>query len=123
MKRKNAMLAGALAAVMLASPVLAAEHQACLQHNRIFSWQATDSRTLIVTDMDNNKFRVRTTGACLGLDNAAAHLIFRASTNLGCIDHGDRIGVEAPGFGRSTCSILDVQSQGVGTAPSHGPAY
>jgi hypothetical protein len=123
MKRKNAMLAGALAAVMLASPVLAADHQACLQNNRIFAWQATDNHTLIVTDRDNNKFQIHTTRACLGLDNGAAHLIFRPATNLGCISQGDRIGVQAPGFGRTSCSILDVQAQGVGTAPSHGPAY
>jgi hypothetical protein len=103
-------LVGALMGVMLATPVLAASGDACLQHNRILNLRALDDRTVLATDLNNHRFTIHMNAGCIGLDNAGAHLVFRTWQNLGCVDHGDIIGVQAPGLGFVTCSIAGVQA-------------
>jgi hypothetical protein len=102
------ILIGLLMASTLASPVLAAE-TACLQSNRIWGWQAVNDRTLIVTDRNYKRYTVSLTGGCVGLDKyAAAPLVVEARTNLGCMGQGDRVGFQAPGLGRLTCTVTEV---------------
>jgi hypothetical protein len=118
MKRKNAILAAALSATMLANPVFAAADQACLQHNRIWSTRIFDAHTLVVTDTTYKKYTVRLRGACTGLTNGDAVVIFRTWQNLGCIGDDDIIGVRTPGLGFVSCYIASVQA---GTPAAGGP--
>jgi hypothetical protein len=101
---------GALMGLMLATRVMAATGEVCLQHNRILNLRALDNRTVLATDLNNRRFTIHMNAGCIGLDNAAAHLVFRTWQNLACVDHGDIIGVQAPGLGFVTCSIAGVQA-------------
>jgi len=108
MKTWHAVLVGALMGVSLATPVLAAADNACLQNNRIWGWKAVDDRTLIVTDRNYKKFTVHLTGGCINLSKyAGASLVVRGSTSLGCLTTGDRIGFNSPGLGPLTCVVTD----------------
>jgi hypothetical protein len=108
MTAKRVLIVGLLLGANLASPVLAAE-SACLQSNRLWGWQAVDDHTLIITDRSYKRYTVRLTGGCIGLDRyAAAPLIVRARTSLGCMGEGDRIGFQAPGLGPLTCTVTEV---------------
>ena len=104
------VLVGALMGLMLATPVLAATGEACLQHNRILNLRALDNRTVVATDVNYHRFTIHMNAGCIGLDNATAHLVFRTWQNLACVDHGDIIGVQSPGLGFVTCSIAGVQA-------------
>jgi hypothetical protein len=104
------VLVGALMGAMLATPVLAASGDACLQHNRILSLRALDDRTVLATDRNYHRYTIHMNAGCIGLDNAAAHLVFRTWQNLACVDRGDIIGVQAPGLGFVTCSVAGVQA-------------
>lgn len=104
------ILVGALMGVMLASPVLAASGDACLQHNRILNMRALDGRTVLATDLNNHRYTIHMNPGCVGLDNAAAHIVMRTWQNLACVDRGDIIGIRAPGLGFVTCSIDRVQA-------------
>ena len=101
---------GALMGLMLATPVMAATGEVCLQHNRILNLRALDNRTVVARDVNYHRFTIHMNSGCIGLDNAAAHLVFRTWQNLACVDHGDIIGVQAPGLGFVTCSIAGVQA-------------
>jgi hypothetical protein len=119
MKTSRVFLVGALMGVTLATPVLAASENACLQNNRIWGWQAVDDRTLIVTDRNYKRFSVHLTGGCVGLDKyAAASLVVRTSTSLSCLTTGDRIAFNSPGLGPLTCVVTDVQA--AASAPPPG---
>jgi hypothetical protein len=112
MKTRNAILVGALMGTMLASPVMAASGEACLQHNRILNMRAIDGRTVLATDRNYHRFTIKMNPGCTGLDNAASHLVMRTWQNLGCVDKGDIIGVRAPGLGFVTCSIDSIHAGG-----------
>jgi hypothetical protein len=118
MKKFHAVLAGALMGAMLATPVLAASNNACLQHNRIWGWRALDARTILVTDRMQNRYTVNMRGGCYGLTDGGAVLVFRTWSNLSCIGGGDLIGVRTPGLGFTSCSISDVQAGA--PAPTQG---
>ena len=91
-----------------ATPVMAAADEACLQHNRIWSTRIVDDHTIVATDRSYKQYTVRLRGACTGLTNGNAVLIFRTWTNLGCIGDGDLLGVRTPGLGFVNCSIDNV---------------
>ena len=118
MKPKNAILAGLLIGMTAATPVMAASDQACLQHNRIWGTQVFDAHTIVVTDRSYKKYTVRLRGACTGLTNGDAILIFRTWTNLGCIGDGDLLGVRTPALGFINCMIDNVQA---GAPAAGGP--
>ncbi|HXJ03212.1 MAG TPA: DUF6491 family protein [Micropepsaceae bacterium] len=105
----KAALAGMVMGAMLATPVLAAADNACLQHNRIWSWRAVDDNTVVVTDRNSNRYTVHMNPGCTGLTYGGATLVFRTWQNLGCVDRGDIIGITAPGLGFITCSIAGIQ--------------
>ena len=108
MKTLHAVLVGALMGVSLATRVLAAADNACLQNNRIWGWRAVDDRTLIVTDRNYKRFTVHLTGGCIGLDKyAGASLVVRTATSLSCLMTGDRIAFNSPGLGPLTCVVTD----------------
>src|SRR3954469_10642416 len=109
MKRKSAVLVGALMGAMLATPVLAASGNACLQHSRIWSTRIVDDHTVVVTDRTHNRYTVNVRGACTGLTNGDAVLVFRTWTNLGCVGPGDMLGVRTAGLGFVSCYIDNVQ--------------
>ena len=83
--------------------------KACLQNNRIWSWNVINERSLIVTDLYNRPFRVQLGGGCVGLTNAILTLRFNTWTNLGCLERGDRVTFRAPGLGRMTCFVRGVE--------------
>ena len=109
---RNTALIGLLTGIMLATPVLAAAEEACLRHNRIWTWRAVDDRTVIVTDRSRNPYTVHISPGCLGLTDGTASLIFRPSLQLGCIGPGDLLGVRTAAFGFISCSIRSVQTAG-----------
>ena len=110
MKIWRNFLVGALLGVSIATPVLAAADNACLQNNRIWGWKAVDDRTLIVTDRNYKRFTVHLSGGCIDLDKyAGASLVVRTTTSLSCLMTGDRIAFNSPGLGPLTCVVTDTQ--------------
>ncbi|MGH8507817.1 MAG: hypothetical protein ACREVH_03760, partial [Gammaproteobacteria bacterium] len=107
---RNAVLIGALAGLMPATPVLAAAEDACLRHNRILTWRAVDDRTVMVTDRSRNRYTVHMSPGCLGLNDGTAALVFRPTLELGCIGPGDILGVQTAAHGFISCSIRSVQT-------------
>jgi len=95
---------------LLATPVLAASDNACLQHNRIWGWRALDERTILATDRMQHRYTINMRGGCIGLTDGGAILVFRTWTNLSCVGSGDLIGVRTPGLGFVSCSISNVQA-------------
>ena len=83
--------------------------RACLQNNRIWSWNAVNERTLVVTDLYYRPFLVRLTSGCVGLTNATIALQFNTWTNLGCLGRGDRVSFREPALGFMTCTVMEVQ--------------
>ena len=109
MTTPRVVVAGLLIAATLASPVLAAE-EACLQPNRVWGWQATNDRTLIVTDRTYNRYTVHLSGGCINLaKNTDQQLVFRTKTSLGCVSQGDRVAFNSPGLGPLTCFVNSVE--------------
>jgi hypothetical protein len=112
MNKKSTVLVGALMGVMMATPVLAASGEACLQHNRILNMRALDSNTVLATDRNYHRYTIHMNPGCVGLDNGGSHLVLRTWQNLACVDRGDIIGVQVPGMGFVTCSIDNIQAGG-----------
>jgi hypothetical protein len=95
---------------MLATPVLAAADEACLQHNRFMNWRAIDEQTLVMTDINYKTYTVRMEPRCQGVTNGAAKLIFRTWTNLGCLMPGEIVTVTSPGIGERQCAVAQVMA-------------
>lgn len=117
MRRKNPILIGALAGVMLATSVLAAAENDCLQHNRVVSWRAIDENTLVFTDRQMKQFTVEMRSRCDGATNGGARLVYETWTNLSCLTPGMIIHVVAPGLIRSTCSVASIHAGAPDKAP------
>jgi hypothetical protein len=108
--KRNLLTVCTLAATLVATQVLAASADACLQRNRLQSWRAVDNSTMVMTDNQYKQYTVRMKGNCSNLDRPAATLIYRTWQNLACLQSGDIIGVTAPGLGLVTCSIAGVSA-------------
>src|SRR3954468_19611708 len=108
--RKNALLIGLMAATMLATPVLAATGDVCLQHNRFMNWRALDEQTLVMTDIQYHRYTVHMEPRCQGVTSGAAKIIFRTWTNLGCLMPGEIVTVTSPGIGPRQCAVAAVQA-------------
>ena len=108
--KKNLLTACTFAATLIATQVLAASSDACLQRNRLQSWRAVDNATMVMTDNQYKQYTVRLKGSCSNLDRPAATLIYRTWQNLACLQSGDIIGVTAPGLGLVTCSVAGVSA-------------
>ena len=115
--KKNAMLIGLVAGTMLATPVLAASGEACLPHNRFMNWRALDEQTLVMTDIQYNRYTVRMEPRCQGVTNGAAKLIFHTWQNLECLRIGEIVTVTSPGVGERQCAIASVQAGAPANAP------
>ena len=114
---KNKLFAvSTLAATLIATQVLAASGEACLQRNRLQSWKAVDESTMIMTDNQQKQFTVQMNGRCSNLARPAAVLVYRTWQNLACLQSGDIIAVNAPGLGSVTCSVAGVQAGAPGAA-------
>jgi hypothetical protein len=109
MKKRTAALVGPLMGALLATTVTAAASDVCLQHNRIWNMHAVDDHTVVATDLNYHRYTIHMNGGCVGLNNAASHLVLRTWQNLGCLNRGDIIGVVSPGIGFVTCSVVDIQ--------------
>jgi hypothetical protein len=109
MKRTNAVLVGGLMGALLATPLVAAAGDACLQHNRIWNMRAVDDHTVVAMDLNYHRYTIHMNGGCVGLNNAASHLVLRTWQNLGCLNRSDIIGVVSPGIGFVTCSVAGIQ--------------
>jgi len=91
----------------------------CLQNNRIWSWNALDDRTLVVTDRTNQRFIVKLSGGCIQLSvDPILALRFITKTNLGCLEPGDRVSYRAPALGRLSCFVNEVQPYAPGSTAS-----
>ena len=111
-------LLGALG-LLAAVPALSADENAgpggrppqktCLQNNRIYTWRVVNEREMIVGDIQGNQFTVHLTSGCVGLTDAILALRFDTVTNLGCLQHGDRISFREPTLGGMTCVVTDVK--------------
>ena len=114
--KKKLFAVSTLAATLIATQVLAASGEACLQHNRLQSWRAFDSSTIVMTDLQQNQYTVKLNGACSNLTRPAAQLVSRTWQNLACLSSGEIITVTAPGLGAMTCSVAGVQAGAPGAA-------
>ena len=109
------VLACVMARVVWAQPLEAPaqpspSQQTCLQNNRIWSWNAVNDRLLIVTDVTYHRYIVRLGGGCIGLSSyVLTALRFHTWTSLGCLQRGDDVFYRAPGLGRLTCFVEEVQ--------------
>ena len=108
--KRNLLTVCTLAATLVATQVLAASADACLQRNLLQSWRAIDNSTMVMTDNQYKQYTVRMKGNSSNLDRPAAMLIYRTWQNLACLQSGDIIGVTAPGLGLVTCSIAGVSA-------------
>ena len=115
--KSNTLLIGVLAGTMLATPVLAASDAACLPHNRFMNWRALDEQTLVMTDIQYNRYTVRMMPRCQGVTNGAAILIFRTWQNLECLRVGEIVTVTSPGIGARQCAVESVQAGAPANAP------
>jgi hypothetical protein len=102
---------------------LAAEEKACVQNSRIWSWDAKDDRTLILTDRDHNTYTVSLRGGCIGLGRnyVGMTIALITRTRLGCLMEGDRVAFNSPGLGRLTCFVADVKARVPPPKPSIKP--
>ena len=114
--RVRCVLIGALAGVLSATQILAAESN-CMQRNRLRDWRVVDTSTLVMTDIEQHQFTVRLSRRCLNLSRPTARLIYRTWQNLACLHSGDVFRVAAPGLGVMTCSVASVEA-GAPAAPS-----
>ena len=114
--KRNLFVASTLMATLVATQVLAAS-EACLQRNRVQSWRALDDATMVMTDIQMNRYTVHMKGRCSNLNRTAATLIYRTWQNLSCLQSGDIISVTAPGMGSVTCAVAGVEAGAPG-APS-----
>lgn len=102
MRRICAVSALALIAMPLAvwvSPAMAAD-EPCLRTGQIYGWRALpDDRTLIVSDLHGNRFRVTLDGTCQYLEYRM-QLGFSpfGQSQLSCLARGDKV-VAVPGMG------------------------
>jgi hypothetical protein len=106
-----------LIGISVATPVLAAPGEACIQHNRLMNWEGKDKTSLLMTDLDRHQYLVHVTEGCVGLTDATARLIFRNWQDLACLDPGDIITVTSIGTGARQCSVEHVEAV---SAPPHG---
>ena len=81
----------------------------CLRSDRFWSFSVINTRTLDITDIYSNHFTVRTTGGCVGLNNAISSLILRTRTRLGCMQQGDRVAFIEPTLGPMSCTVTAVE--------------
>lgn len=84
------------------------EHNVCLQIGRIWNWHVRGSRTLVVENDINQKFRVHLMAPCPGL-RFSNRIGFDAdgSTNLSCLGSGDSVVFRNTGI-RTSCPISAV---------------
>jgi hypothetical protein len=68
-------LVGALIGCTLATPVLAAAQNDCLQHNRMVSGRAIDEQTLVFTDLRMKEYTVVMKNRCEGVTEGTARPI------------------------------------------------
>ena len=93
------------------------DSEICLQNNRIWSWNALDDRTLVITDRTNRRFLVNLSGGCIQLSvNPILALRFITRTNLGCLQPGDSVSYRALALGRLSCFVNGVQPYAPGSA-------
>jgi hypothetical protein len=114
--KKKLLSVSTVAATLIATQVLAAAQEACLQHNRLQSWRAVDDSTMVMTDLQYNQYTVRLNGRCSNLTRPAAQLIYRTWQNLACLSSGEIFTVRAPGMGVVTCSVASVAAGAPSTA-------
>lgn len=106
MKTFALLIGGAL--LFAATPALASS--TCLRLDSIYSWDASDNKTLIVEDNWHNKFKVSLMGYCPSL-TFKERLAFKSfgGTALSCISAGDDVFTRNFGSGGQRCPIRKVE--------------
>lgn len=94
-----------------ASPPQPSE-QACLRQANMYSFKVVPgNRSLIVTTIDNRRYRVNIMGQCNNLQyNMALHFKTKGTSNLSCVSKGDSVLYRDPA-GPGICIVHDVQYQ------------
>lgn len=107
MKTKLLLAAGLTA--LLAAPALAQE-QSCLRVSQIWNWQALDNQTLIVENLNHEKFRVELMGYCPELA-FKERVGFKSigGTELSCLTPGDQVLIHDRAVG-GPCPIRRIES-------------
>src|SRR4029453_18962420 len=97
--RKNLLTVTTVAATLIATQVLAASGDACLQRNRVQSWRAVDDNTMVMTDLQQKQYTVQMKGRCSNLARPLATLIYQTWQNFACLQPGDIIAFTPPRLG------------------------
>ena len=98
-----------LAALALAACAPASAGQACLRMNDIYSWHEMNDQTLIVENIQHQKFKLTLLGHCPNL-NFHETLAFKAvgGDELSCIGSGDMV-IQHDVIGPQRCAIKNVE--------------
>ncbi len=112
MKTRMIFGAAALMSGLALAPTLVMAQDACISQKRIFSTQAVDNKTILITDRNKNQFTVHMRGVCGGMWKGTSALGFRVNGGeLSCISRGDSISYPiAPYSQRVTCFVDSVTS-------------
>ena len=87
----------------------AASGQTCLQFNRLERWSVVNSKTLVITDKTNQKFRVAMNGNCAHSSFVDQVFIQRlGKSGLDCVERGDRINLKERTQPVERCLVTDV---------------
>jgi hypothetical protein len=100
-----------VALALAAVPVQAADAgKVCLQSARIFTWEAPDQHTLIVTDREKKTYKVTMAGTCLGLDNTKLAIAFITQSGISCVGQGDKVRYRDEVLGPQQCFVSKVEA-------------
>jgi len=91
------LLAASAIVVLLAPPALA--DASCLQMNRLYSWDSPNRKTLLVSDVAHNHFKITLVRECANLHfNTKIGFKSQSESNLACLEHGDFVIGRAAGI-------------------------
>ena len=109
MKARTMIGAAVMCGVVLA-PTLVLAQESCISQKRIYSTQAVDNRTILITDWSRNQYTLHMRGVCGGMWKGTTALGFRLQGGeLACIRRGDAISYPlAPDSHRVTCYVDSV---------------
>ena len=104
--KKSVLFASALTALI---PTAALAQHPCLVENQIWNWHAINDKTLIVENVQHQKYRLKLIGTCQNLA-FHEHLAFKSVGGFGisCLTKGDLVLTHEIGTGLATCAITQI---------------
>ncbi len=99
----------AAAAVLLASPALAAPGSTCIRHDQIDNWTALSDKQVVLEDISHHKVLVKLIGTCSDLKfHETLAVGGHGVTGLSCVEPGDTITTRNNGLG-GRCAVVSVE--------------